>query len=98
MERMIRLPENGLAYDTDKDREKQNLCKNIRKDYEPFIQRRLKEKGISTEILLDAYIVSVTDPKTVSDNFKGIPEKSHVVYQKNSGYIREIFEGLAIVQ
>ncbi len=98
LQQIVFLDPHGLAHDTDKDREKQNLCKNIRKDYEPFIQRRLKEKGISTEILLDAYIVSVTDPKTVSDNFKGIPEKSHVVYQKNSGYIREIFEGLAIVQ
>jgi len=35
---------------------------------------------------------------TVSDRFRGLPTKSHVVYQKNPGYIREIFEGLAIVQ
>ncbi|ABD41124.1 hypothetical protein Mhun_1386 [Methanospirillum hungatei JF-1] len=80
------------------DRENQNPCQYIRKDYEPFIQSRLKEKGITTVILLDAYIVSVTDPMTVSETFRGMPRKSHVVYQKNPGYIREIFEGLAIVQ
>ncbi|MCA1917509.1 hypothetical protein [Methanospirillum hungatei] len=97
-QQIVFLDPYGLAHDTDKDREKHNLCKNIRKEYEPFIQKRLKEKGITTEILLDAYIISVTDQKTVSETFRGMPTKSHVVYQKNPGYIREIFEGLAIVQ
>ncbi|WP_146199768.1 hypothetical protein ACKUB1_11790 [Methanospirillum stamsii] len=54
-QQVVFLDPHGLAHDTDKDREKQNLCKNIRKEYEPFIQSRLKEKGIPTEILLDAY-------------------------------------------
>jgi hypothetical protein len=98
MERMIRLPENGLAYDTDKYREKQNLCKNIRTEYEPFIQDRLKKKGIPTEIPFDAYIIWVTDQKTVGVTFRGMHAKSHVVYQKNLRYIREIFEGLTIIQ
>ncbi|ABD41123.1 hypothetical protein Mhun_1385 [Methanospirillum hungatei JF-1] len=97
-QQIVFLDPHGLAHDTDKDREKQNLCKNIRTEYEPFIQNRLKEKSILTEILLDAYIVSVTDPMTVSETFRGMPTKSHVIYQKNPGYIREIFEGLAIVQ
>ncbi|WP_219968361.1 hypothetical protein ACKUB1_11780 [Methanospirillum stamsii] len=39
-----------------------------------------------------------TDQKRVNETFRGMPKKSHVVYQKNSGYIREIFEGLPIVQ
>ncbi|WP_048067362.1 hypothetical protein [Methanospirillum hungatei] len=97
-QQVVFLDPHGLAHDTDKDREKHNLCKNIRKDYEPFIQKRLKDKGITTEILLDAYIISDTDQKTVSETFRGMPTKSHVVYQKNPGYIREICEGLAIVQ
>jgi len=97
-QQVVFLDPHGLAHDTDKDREKQNLCKNIRKEYEPFIQKRLKDKGIPTEILLDAYIISVTDQKTVSETFRGMPTKSHVVYQNNPGYIREIFEGLPIVQ
>ena len=97
-QQVVFLDPHGLAHDTDKDREKQNLCKNIRKEYEPFIQNRLKDKGIPTEILLDAYIISVTDQKTVSETFRGMPTKSHVIYQKNFGYIREIFEGLPIVQ
>lgn len=96
-QQIVFLDPHGLAHDTDKDREKQNLCKNIRKEYEPFIQRRLKDKGIPTEILLDAYIVSVTDPKTVSEPYRGIPQKSHVVHQDKPGYIREIFDGLPIL-
>lgn len=72
-QQVVFLDPHGLVYDTDKDREKQNLCKNIRKEYEPFIQSRLQEKGIPTEILLDAYIISLTDPKTVSETFRVYP-------------------------
>jgi hypothetical protein len=91
-QQIVFLDPHGLAYDTDKDQKRQNLCKYIRIEYEPIIQGRLKEKGIPTEIPLDAYIISVTDQKTVNETFRGIPAKSHVVYPKNSGYIREIFE------
>jgi hypothetical protein len=62
-QQVVFLDPHGLAHGMNKDREKQSLCKNIRKEYEPFIQSRLKEKGIPTGILLDAYIISVTDLK-----------------------------------
>lgn len=96
-QQIVFLDPHGLAHDTDKDREKQNLCKTIRKQYEPFIQNRLKEKGILTEILLDAYIISVTDSQTVSEPYRGVSQKSHVVHQDKPGYIKEIFEGLPIL-
>lgn len=96
-QQIVFLDQHGLAHDTDKDREKQNLCKTIREQYELVIQARLKEKGIFTEILLDAYIISVTDHQTMSESYRGLPIKSHVVHQDKPGYIREIFNGLPIL-
>jgi len=96
-QQIVFLDPHGLAHNSDKDREKQNLCKTIRQEYEPYIGFRLKEKGISTEVLLDAYIISVTDPHGVHETYTGMPTKSHVIHQQEEGYIKQIFDGLPIL-
>jgi hypothetical protein len=96
-QQVVFLEPHGMASDYDKGAEKLNICSTIRSEYEGLVGERLKEKGVDLILMLDAYIISVSDPGPVHQRYSGDPRDKHIVHQNEPGYIGQIFDRLPIL-
>lgn len=96
-QQVLFLEPHGMASDFEKGEEKRHICSTIRVDYEGLVREKLKEKGVDLTIMLDAYIISVSDPGPVRHRYPGDPRDTHIVHQIEPGYIGQIFDRLPIL-
>ncbi len=107
---MTFIEPKGIMYIGNFKHPKIEFCKIGIKEVEETINKRLKEKGETTRLQLDAFIVSVTEYEKIKNIWeegsfasKGFEEaereffEHNIVFQKDDReYIRKIFEGMGI--
>ena len=95
---IIFVDPKGLGIGFEQEKEKIELANEIKK-----IENEIKKQGkipssITSQIVLDSYIVSTTSYNDVSRNFENKPKDVimkdyHVVFQEDSDYIKKIITG-----
>lgn len=92
---IVFLEPHGMVYSAGKDDEKVQLAKEI-KTIEQIVNSTSTEITDNIDVLLDSFIISVTDPGKVAENAiyktKENRKKYHVLSIYQSEFVKELFE------